>query len=473
MSDRPIKASQPVNKSCFVAAAVAVLASVACGEVAPEGSFTLSGTLTDSRKAELKIPGASVRLVSATTTTTTTDSLGRFRFVEVPGGKVSVTVGAVPGYRIPDPLELLADSDLTLDLGLTPAGTPPFAGTVWVTPDILGPDDPSSLDSVAYAGRGTREIFDRRANAWITVNAYLFDVRFGERIVEWQFNPEFGSEEAARAEIEVFAPAIGRLPAALLSNLQEVEVNAGQGAFGGNSYNGSILIHTEDSGTRMAVREGFLEEVFMHEAAHASLDPDHGDASGWRAAQQADIVSISSYARDFPDREDVAESILPYFAVRYRPGQLTATERWLMTMTTPHRWDYFDEQELDMSPYALQGSVLVVPMETATQPVEDGRRLETVGRIRSPAFAEGTGGAASRPRSRTSGPSASSRCSRKTTGPVGATDSSSRRSGTPIRPTERSAWMAMEGSGSGIIRSWPTGCGGGRFSNPTGRPWRS
>ena len=61
-----------------------------------------------------------------------------------------------------------------------------------------------------------------------------------------------------------------------------------RGAFGGNSYNGSILIHTEDSGTRLAIREGFLEEVFMHEAAHASLDPDHGDAPGWRAAQQGE-----------------------------------------------------------------------------------------------------------------------------------------------------------------------------------------
>ena len=215
-------------------------------------------------------------------------------------------------------------ADQTLDIGLEHTGEPPFSGTVWVTPEILGPDDPSSFGSVTHTGRGMREIFDRRANAWITVNAYLFDVQFGERTVEWQFNPEFGSAEAAEAEIEVFGPAMGRLPAALLANLQEVEVNAGEGAFGGNSYNGSILIHTEDPGTRTAVNDGFLEEVFMHEGAHASLDPDHADSPGWRSAQQADGVSISDYAHDFPDREDVAETILPYFAVRYRPERLTA-----------------------------------------------------------------------------------------------------------------------------------------------------
>ena len=333
-----------------MAVAVAALATVACGEAGPvTGSFTLSGTVTDGRKAGLAIPGATVRLEDGPATATT-DSLGRYRLAGVPGGDVEIGVAPPPGYRRRT-VEVRVGGDATVDIELSHTGIPPFGGTVWVTPDILGPDDPSSFDSVAYTGRGTREIFDRRANAWITVNAYLFDVWFGERAVEWQFNPEFGGEEATRAEIDVFAPAIGRLPAALLANLQEVEVNAGEGAFGGNSYNGSILIHTEDSGTRLAVRDGFLEEVFMHEAAHASLDPDHGDAAGWRAAQQADGVAISDYARDFPDREDVAESILPYFAVRYRPGRLTASELWLMTMTTPNRWDYFDGRELDMSPY--------------------------------------------------------------------------------------------------------------------------
>lgn len=360
----------------FMATAVAALATVACGEVEPAGSFTVSGTVTDARKAGLAIPGATIRLQDETATSTTTDSLGQFRFAGVPGGKVDVMVSAPPGYRHPQPTEITLESDLTMDLELAHTGVPPFAGTVWVTPDILGPDDPSSLGSVTYAGRGMREIFDRRANAWITVNAYLFDVRFGERTAEWQFNPEFGSEEAARAEIDVFAPAIGRLPAALLSNLQEVEVNAGEGAFGGNSYNGSILIHTEDSGTRLAVREGFLEEVLMHEAAHASLDRDHGDAPGWRAAQQGDGVAISDYARDFPDREDVAESILPYFAIRYKPERLTAAERWHMTMTTPNRWDYFDGRNLDMSPYTPQPYLAMASTVTVTTAEGDGRRFE-------------------------------------------------------------------------------------------------
>ena len=67
---------------------------------------------------------------------------------------------------------------------------------------------------------------------------------------------------------------------------------------------------------------GFTEEVMFHEAAHTSLDVAHANAPGWREAQRADGGFISTYARDNPDREDIAESILPYFAVRVHTGRI-------------------------------------------------------------------------------------------------------------------------------------------------------
>ena len=91
--------------------------------------------------------------------------------------------------------------------------------------------------------------------------------------------------------------------------------------------------------------------MLFHEAAHVSLDGYHADAEGWRAAQAADGEFISTYARDFPDREDVAETALPYFAVRYQPGRLSAEQRAMIEATVPNRLQYFDEQGLDWSPY--------------------------------------------------------------------------------------------------------------------------
>ena len=224
----------------------------------------------------------------------------------------------------------------------------PFQGTVFISPDVLTSADPTSLAGVAYTGRGEREIFDRRVDGWVVVDAYLFDAQYAGGVVEFQVNPEFGSADAARAEVDAYAPVLGRLPAVMLSRVREVEVNAGEKLFGGNA-NGSILIHTGQGAEYL--RDGFLEEVLFHEAAHASLDIDHADSAGWRAAQEADGEFISTYARDNPDREDVAESVLPYFAVRFQPGRLTAEQRTVIEATIPNRIEYFDGQGLDWSPY--------------------------------------------------------------------------------------------------------------------------
>ena len=310
--------------------------------------YTLTGTVRDSRMEGLAVPGATVRLENGTSDSVTTGPDGRYELSNILG-QVEVTVTAVPGYQEQTVQVTVVSGDRTLDFVLEHSGEPPYAGTVWITPDILGPSDPSSLGSVIYTGRGMREIFDRRVNMWITVNTYLFEVQFGERTVEFQLNPEFGSEEAAREQVDAFAPAMGRLPVVLMSGLLEVEINAGEGSFGGNYYNGSILIHTDDERTQLALREGFLEEVFVHEGAHISLDPSTIDAPGWRSAQGADGAFISEYARDYPVREDVAESFLPYFAIRHRSDRLTPEEWWFMMTTIPNRMAYFDERQFNMS----------------------------------------------------------------------------------------------------------------------------
>ncbi|WP_420445736.1 Ig-like domain-containing protein [Candidatus Poriferisodalis sp.] len=309
--------------------------------------LALSGTVSDARGEGLVVPCATVRLKGGTGEYVVTDADGRYRLSDVLG-EVEITVTADPGY-VRQTVPVTMDSgDRTLDFVLEHTGKPPYSGTVWITSDILGPSDPSSLGSVTYVGRGMRDVYDRRVTRWITVDAYLFEVKFGDRTVEFQVNPEFGSEEAARESIDTFAPAIGRLPDVLMSELREVEMNAGAGLFGGNSYNRSLLIHTDDAATQNAIRQGFLEEVFLHEGAHMALD-HLGKASGWHSAQRSDSVFISEYARDYPDREDIAESFLPYFAVRHRPERLTAQQWCIMTTTMPNRLAYFDEQRFDMS----------------------------------------------------------------------------------------------------------------------------
>ena len=99
----------------------------------------------------------------------------------------------------------------------------------------------------------------------------------------------------------------------------------------------------------------------MHEGVHAGLDDAHAGARGWREAQRDDGVFISRYARyarDHPQREDLAESFGPWFALRYLPDRLTEEQRWAIATTMPNRLAYFDEQGFDMSPYTVRALAL-------------------------------------------------------------------------------------------------------------------
>ena len=67
----------------------------------------------------------------------------------------------------------------------------------------------------------------------------LVDARYASGVIEFLVNPEFGSAETERAEVDVYAPVLGRLPAVMLSRATSVEVNPGQELFGGNANGAS------------------------------------------------------------------------------------------------------------------------------------------------------------------------------------------------------------------------------------------
>jgi hypothetical protein len=223
---------------------------------------------------------------------------------------------------------------------------PPFAGTIFIDPDIITSSDPTTFTGLAYTGQASRTMFDRRVDDWITVNAFLFDATFDDGLrAEIQVNPEFGPA-ASQLEAEWYAQVIGRLPTALRVDVETVWIHKGVELFGGGNNN--ILIHVGQSDLYLA--DGILEETLVHEAAHTSLDAPHAAAPGWAAAQAADPTFISTYAREFPGREDVAESFLPYLAVRYRSDRISAELRASIERAVPNRIAYFDGLGLDMYP---------------------------------------------------------------------------------------------------------------------------
>jgi hypothetical protein len=235
--------------------------------------------------------------------------------------------------------------------------SPPYSGTIFIDPDIITPASPTAFLSASISGQANRTMFDRRTNSFNIVNAYLVNVTFSDRpTVEFEVNPEFGSASAALALALRFGPTIGRLPSVERRDLKTVWIHDGVEGFGGGNNN--LLIHTGQADLYDA--SGILEETFLHEAAHTSLDADHAASAGWLAAQAADNEFISTYARDNPTREDVAESFLPWLAVRYFPNRISAADFNAITTAIPHRLSYFDAQNFNLGPTIPEPSSLLL-----------------------------------------------------------------------------------------------------------------
>ena len=93
-----------------------------------------------------------------------------------------------------------------------------------------------------------------------------------------------GTPTTAQIDAEKYARVIGQLPAALRKDVETVWIHKGVQPFGGGNRN--LLIHTGQADLYAA--DGILEEAFVHEATHTSLDSTYASTSLWQAAQQAD-----------------------------------------------------------------------------------------------------------------------------------------------------------------------------------------
>lgn len=212
-------------------------------------------------------------------------------------------------------------------------------GSTYVSPDIIQSSDPSSFQFLNHSGSGSRQVFDRRVNQYLDMDMLLFQARFSDGPdMEVQVNPEFGSVTSAQMQAEVYARAVGQLPLALRRKMRRIVIHRGGDLFGGGiDY---LLVHTGMG--EEYIRDGNLEETILHEAAHTSLDPDHKGKATWLHAQQTDGQFITSYARENPEREDIAESFVLYYAAKLRADRLPPETVEHIQQTMPNRIAYFD-----------------------------------------------------------------------------------------------------------------------------------
>lgn len=253
-----------------------------------------------------------------------------------------------------------------LALLLAPLGgvgaAPPYAGTVFIEPNLISAEDPSDFVASEFAGQGLRTMFDRRVNAFVQLDAWLFNAEYREGMtIEFQVNPEFATQQEAAAAVAFYAPVIGRLPRALRAQVQTSWIHRGDEYFGGGNNN--LLIHT-GAIAQGYIAAGILEETLAHEAVHTSLDAVHGSAPGWLLAQASDGEFISTYARDNPAREDLAESVVPWLAMRCESARLQSDIAATARATIPARLAYLDSLGLDLAPWTCGSAIFASDFET-------------------------------------------------------------------------------------------------------------
>ena len=232
--------------------------------------------------------------------------------------------------------------------------SPPYAGTVYLDPGWVAPEDPTSLTEVTYRGQEFATLFDRRVNAFRYVSTYSYALNFSDAVsVVARVNTEFPQEEAPEIT-EKWGNVLGQLPLGLLAGLGELHLQPGDQLMGGNDATNPthVLIHTVHGDRNLSL--GWAEEEVLHELAHAVLQQLQ-NTSAWLDAQSADNCYISSYAADYPTQEDVAESLAPYLALKLRPERVRVSDQQQISDCISARIavfdDYFESNDIDLYPW--------------------------------------------------------------------------------------------------------------------------
>ena len=198
----------------------------------------------------------------------------------------------------------------------------PYRGSIYISNNILNSSDNSTFTSIESIPDNPRTMYDFRNNgSWIKITPFLFKAKFSDDSeIEVQVNSEFENKTNAEKIALIYLEEIGRLPKLFRKNLETVSIHKGYENFGGGNNN--FVIH-HDNGLELK-KYGLLEEIFLHEGVHTSLDSDHRSSNAWINAQKSDNGNfISDYAKQNPKREDLAETVPLCFALKYKRDRLS------------------------------------------------------------------------------------------------------------------------------------------------------
>merc|ERR1719210_1858146 len=218
-------------------------------------------------------------------------------------------------------------SQILTQCSSTFSSTPPFWGTVHAMPNTILDTDPTAFVSVSTASDGIVDLMWGPDGWSRQVPAWQFTAKFKDsQDVIISFDKDVGDATFCAPHALKFAEAVGRTPAYTRTDFIGLDIRPGSygNPSGCNAWGGRGVI-TMCLGVGLTlIDDGNLEELFLHEGSHISLDRLIEGTDEWLCARQQDKAFISTYARDNVAREDVAETLTPWYAVTHSSSRVPA-----------------------------------------------------------------------------------------------------------------------------------------------------
>ena len=201
--------------------------------------------------------------------------------------------------------------------------------------DFILPDDPGACWSIAENGGGRTEMYDPRTDTLFVDGALHFDISYPNQQIRINVHPNVGNPQQRAREA---AASVSRLPVQMRNALLYVNILDGDGSAWAEDLGRFFTLYDGLMARRLAEHD--LDETVFHETAHVALDRLLSNDPDWKSNQKADGTFITRYAAQNPNKEDIAESALFAWTIKYHPGRLPANVETAVRKTMPNRLEY-------------------------------------------------------------------------------------------------------------------------------------
>ncbi|SFD34664.1 hypothetical protein [Algibacter pectinivorans] len=208
--------------------------------------------------------------------------------------------------------------------------------------DFIKSSDPDAFLNLSYKGQEKKEMPDSRSNQLFDQNTYVFEAIFTDNIkIEIWVHSSFASTSVAQQYASKVAGPLGKLPNLMRTKINHIVLLKGDGTNSSEDEGGFIILYSDKIDTRIVNND--LEETVFHESAHVSFDiPYVKSGNTWKQLQTNDNNNfITVYAKNNPNREDLAEFALFAYTMIVHPNRLSSEiEDWVET-NNPNRLAFF------------------------------------------------------------------------------------------------------------------------------------